>query len=277
MTGFAFAARLPAMCEANRRLCLNRPARSTLKALALAGLTLIDPAKLTGWRRGAYTLALGTMAGWALWDELGREVPDYAALGLDQTPARAGLATGAAGIAVALTPLGIAADVKLTSALRRLRLPAPRVWLAALTFAASQLCDRVPVPGPGLAQEEELPILPLDERIHDIAGKILSATEDWGAPELRAQLETASQIGPSEPFGVGLTPAEDAPLSAADYYLFPFVGRYDASGTTVEITLHVSSGRLAWIVQEVPEGAETQLAGWPDPSRVEVLAYTHPE
>ena len=266
------------MCEANRRFCLNRPAQSTLKALALAGLTLVDPDKLTGWRRGAYTVALGTMTGWALWDELGRDVPGYAALGLDQTPARAGLATGAAGVAVALTPLGIAADAKLTSLLRRLGVPAPRVWLAALTFAASKLADRIPVPGPGFAgEDEEQQVLPLDERIRDIAGKILSATEGWGAPELRAQLETASQIGPADPFGVGLAPAEDAPLSAADYYAFPFVGRYDADGTTVEITLHVSSGRLAWILQEVPEGADTQLVDWPDASRVDVVAHTHAE
>ncbi|MDO4785164.1 MAG: hypothetical protein Q3997_08805 [Propionibacteriaceae bacterium] len=260
--------------------CLKPQASSTARALTLAGLTLIDPRGLTGWRRAAYTAAVGAVSGWALWDELGRDVPDYAALGLSQTPTRASLAAGAAGVAVALTPLGIAADTKLTSALRRLRVPAPRVWLAALTFAASKLADRLPVPDPSFAgegEDDEQPLLPLDDRIRDIAGKILSVTEDWGAPQLRAQLASASQVGPAEPFDVGLAPAGDAPLSAADYYTFPFVGRYDADGTTVEITLHVSSGRLAWIVQEIPEGVETQLTGWPDADRVEVVTYTHPE
>lgn len=114
------------------------------KAAAVAALALVDPSKLAGWRRGAYTGATAALAAWLTWDELERPSVQRAGQGIDQPAAKVGIAIGVAGLTTALVPLGIAWDAKVMGFLRRMHVPAPRVILALGAFAGQLASDLSP-------------------------------------------------------------------------------------------------------------------------------------
>lgn len=249
-----------------------RPRANALaRAAVLAGLTLLDPVKLSGWRRGLYTAAVAGCAAWVTWDELGVQRPEYLTFGLGEPAARGGIACGVAGLVTATMPMGIKADAYGMALLRKWRIPAPRLWMAAAAFAISLWSERKQGVEDGSGDAESVETRELDQGIRRIAEKILAATDDWGAPPLREQLKTAQRGAPFDTPDAWLVVAEDVPVTAAGYYTFPYMGRYSVGGVDVDITVLLSEGRLVGIGRDGVNG-EVPLA-WPDESEVTVTDF----
>lgn len=240
----------------------------------MAGLTLIDPAKLSRWGTVAYTAAVSGISAWTVWDD-----PAFDSdTGEICSHGRAGFAFGAGALAVAVARPAAKLDKALIAWMNRHRVPAPRALLAGATLACSlvsYLIQSTQRPKPEPPHQPPTPG-PLDENARSIAQKILAVTNDWGAPALREQLATARGliVPHGWPWDAWVDIAESAPRTISNYYVFPYYGRYEVDGRTVWVAVHICDGELTCIERTIDAlGGEVPLP-WPTPDEVTVEAAT---
>ena len=192
--------------------------------------------------------------------------------------ARVGTAVGATGAALGLAEAGEAVDARMQRGLVRLGVRRPRAVIAAASVAfaaATFLADRAwtlastPLPD-ALAWEDRA----LPDPVRTLTSALLGRTDDFGAPELRAQLETARERAFVDerfrsPSYVQFAVADDAPLAVPGNAAFPVTARFAADdGTLYLVTLSVADGRLATLeMVEVTDGDEEpghEPERWPD-------------
>ncbi|MDN3310391.1 hypothetical protein QWJ90_05575 [Microbacterium oryzae] len=110
---------------------VNSVANGLVSTALTAGLTLIDPRRLTVGRRAAYRGVVAVLTAWVTWTALRSDevtVPPAA---------RAGIVTGAAGAVLGFAELGEALDARLHDGLARAGAARPRLWLAAAAAVLS--------------------------------------------------------------------------------------------------------------------------------------------
>ncbi|GAA4195758.1 hypothetical protein GCM10022219_21340 [Microbacterium oryzae] len=110
---------------------VNSVANGLVSTAATAGLTLIDPRKLTAGRRAAYRGAIAALTAWVAWTALRED--DVAV----SPGARVGITTGAAGAVLGFAELGEALDARMHDGLVRAGAARPRLWLAAAAAVLS--------------------------------------------------------------------------------------------------------------------------------------------
>lgn len=261
-----------------------------LAAVAAGALTLVDPAQLSGWRRGLYRGATAAVTGALTW-AVARDDDE-----LDQLPPEVATAIAAAGLALAGAPLAERADAGLRTGLERLGVARPRLVLAGLAvggtlagplseLVARRYADRL---GPDDGAEGfDAPVWEeraVDEDVRALVDAILARTEDYGALALRAQLARATttdlpreddpEAGTSATFEV----PEDVPLAVPAQGVFPVRARYpSAQGEPMLASVHVEGGRLGMVISEPVDPDGDDLAdffddaspvAWPRPDDV---------
>ncbi|WP_084077829.1 hypothetical protein [Demequina sp. NBRC 110057] len=252
------------------------PAYGVASAAALAALTLVEPRRLSVGGRLAYRAAIAGVTAWSTWAETRDTAPFLL------TPAtRAGLTVGAAGLAFGIAEAGEATDARLADALARRGVARPRAVMAGatalLSLATWKWADRTAAADePLIDLEEETVLIDLPESIRRVTARLLEATEDWGAPELREQLAVARLVTYSwtdpldessyQPFAI----PQDAPRAVPGDARFPVVGRFEDDGHAFTVSLQVSDGHLEAIQVEerldlLEDEAEYAVAvRWPD-------------
>jgi hypothetical protein len=110
---------------------VNSVANGLVSTALSAGLTLIDPRKLTVGRRAAYRAAIAALTAWVTWT----------ALRADEAPVspstRAGITAAATGAVLGFAELGEALDARMHDGLARAGAARPRLWLAAAAAVLS--------------------------------------------------------------------------------------------------------------------------------------------
>ena len=169
--------------------------------------------------------------------------------------------------------------------------------LTGAAFMTRQVRDAVPTlddlraaqdPEPAEAEAGEPELVDVPDEARALAELLLGATEGYGAPELRAQLDEARATlfgGPSIAFEV----PGDLPFAVPGDANFPVVGVYRAlDDRTFEVYLSVLSGHLSalsisegrdWTEEQQTEWFEGgrgvhELPGWPDTSELELFIET---
>lgn len=298
---------LPAAPRSDRSLDGVLPAVTgtlpvTLAAAAAAGaLTLVEPAGLTGWRRGLHRGATAAVTGVLTWaivrDDESAQLPPDVATGL-----------AAAALALAGAPLSEGADSRMHAGLARVGAPRPRLVMAGLAVASTvvgTLSERA-TRARAEAHDHDHGLDPydapwveraVDDDVRALVDAILARTEDYGALALRAQLAraTTTDLPREEDPEAGLSatfevPA-DVPLAVPAQGVFPVRARYpSAEGEPLLASVHVEGGRLGMVLVEPVdpdlgglvgsdvldgpdgpdglEGAGFTPAGWPRPDDV---------
>ena len=282
-----------------RRLNDPRSVSHGVVSSAIVGaLTLVEPRRLTPGSRLAYRGAVAAVTGWVVWATLRpRSAADLDLLGpLNRTA----LTAGTAGAALGLAEVGEAVDAKVHDRLVRSGVTRPRLWLAVgslalglASWAASRNDAGFSLPDHAGADEDGRSLVELPDEVRGLALRLLSATEEFGAPQLREQLATARLVrfADEEPeLGYSAFEVSDAVARAVPgTATFPVVGRFrDAAGQQFGIRLFVEDGRLEsmHIDEEDGDGAGSVYgaagdadeaavpASWPAPADVEVLVET---
>ncbi|NLE99123.1 MAG: hypothetical protein GX596_14220 [Propionibacterium sp.] len=230
---------------------------------ASAGLTLIEPRNLRGWRKTAYWAAISLLTGAAAvagqrkereygWYAYVPQSGSAAPLFLPNDPA---IFAGVSGVVFGLREPLLKADAWTADKLEALGVRRPRVALAAVTAVASGLVlwmeSRAPVaPGP----ETEEPLLTdVDPRVRQVVAEMLARSDDWGAGELRAQFGEAQQVDAASgairfvvPDGIERLPVRD--------FLFPVHGHGEIDGVPVTLGLAIEDGRVGELLVRDDDG-----------------------
>jgi hypothetical protein len=259
-------------------------------------LTLIEPRRLGTGARLAYRLTMGGLAAWTAWATMRTEMPG------ELTPsARAGYAAGAAGMLLAASEATEAVDARLHDAVARRGVRRPRAVLAlggAALAAVTWWLGRRDAGAESTAHDEdpdEQQAVEVPDEVRALAAALLSATDGYGAAELRAQLAVARAQpyeGP-EPGafwpGIGFEVPDGLPAAVPGDANFPVVGVYrPLDGRSFEVYLTVMGGRLSalsisegrdWTDAEQVSWYEQgrgvhELPGWPEGPDVELLVET---
>jgi hypothetical protein len=251
-----------------------------VSSVALGALSLIDPSALTPGRRAAYRTALAAVTGAMTWTAARSEFASV--------EARIGTTVGATGAALGLAEAGEAVDARMQRGLLRLGVRRPRAVIAATSVAfaaATFLADRAwslrAVPDPdALGWEDRM----LPDPVRVLTSALLARTDAFGAPELRAQLETARERTFTNerfrsPSFVQFAVADDAPLAVPGNAAFPVTARFAApDGTLYVVTLAIGDGRLASLemVEVTDDGDEptSEMDRWPEAHEVTLHVET---
>lgn len=275
----------------------NSVAHGVVSTALMAALALIEPRRLSTGRRLVYRGAVAGLTAWTMWASL-RPSRDSGADELGPV-GRAAITTGAAGAALGLTEAGEALDARLNDGLVRAGVRRPRVWLAAgeaaLSFAAWWAARAADLASRDEADSEEPAesIVEVPEGIRALASLLLSATDEYGAPQLREQLTGARMKGLDDvEVDVAFVPLDtekELPRAVPGNGAFPAIGRFRAlGGRTFDIRLFIADGRLESL--HIDEGADWSaeeldawygaghdldaLEAWPAPDEVELLIET---
>ncbi|GGH50636.1 hypothetical protein [Microbacterium album] len=270
---------------------------ATITALS-AALTLVDHRSLRPGARFAYRAASAVVAAWILWADLRTTSRETVA------PAtRAGLTAAAAGLTLGVAEAAETVDGRMQDALQRNGLRRPRLLMAAagaaLTAGSWWLGRRAAgsdaAPDGPADEEYAEEIIDLPDDVRALTAALLTATDAYGAPELRAQLEQARAVlyeGPVEGSfwpGIGFHVPEDLPRAVPGDANFPVLGRYSAlGGRTFDVYLSVLEGRLGSLsISEASDWSEAdhvawfdagrgvhELPGWPDVTELTLLQET---
>ncbi|MEV8266275.1 hypothetical protein [Microbacterium sp. NPDC076911] len=244
-----------------------------VSASLMAVMTLIEPRRLTTVGRLFYRLSMAVLTAWGVWVVL-RSDDD----GTLPAAARAGVTVGAAGATLGIAEAGEALDARLSDSLVRAGATRPRAILAVGAAAVSLASWWVARTRPETTQQEcfdegaaEQQVDVSDE-VRAIVSQLLMVSNEFGAPELRAQLASArasvyqgSQLGAFWP-GVGFRVPADLPLAVPGDATFPVIGRYRALGDrTFDVYLVVQEGRLATLaISEARDWTDEELESWMD-------------
>ncbi len=248
-------------------------ALAVAKAAGWAGLTLIDPNKLSGWRKHAYWLG---MAG-ATAIEVGAtpleedvEVPN---LGF-------GLALASGGLIYGAQDLLARGDAWSIRFLERLGLKHPRRWAAATTFAlgvGAALAEARQRPATfedegydefGQPLPETLEPLPVEVRAAIVA--MLDGVDGWCGDELRRQLDDVLCRPIDGQFLLITDP--DAPRTLLDSYTFPASAIFQRDGLNHVLMLDIEDGALSYLSHHVePYPEDDSTVDWSIPSSEELV------
>lgn len=264
----------------------------------VAGLALIEPRKLTSGRRLAYRGVVAAVTAWTVWAGLrpgsSSEADPLGPVG------RAAVTTGAAGATFGAAEVGEAVDARLHDGLARAGARRPRLWLAAAEAAVSavvwwvgRLGDRTDIDDADTCEEPTQSLVDVPEDVRALAVRLLSATDECGAPPLRVQLDGSRLVSDDEGrvetgFAQFDTP-EGLPRAVPGDATFPVIGRFRALGDrTFDVRLVVENGRLDSL--HIHEGADwtpaeqeawddaghdiTDLGAWPSPAQIDLLVET---
>lgn len=263
-----------------------------LTTAAISGLALIDPRKLSVGRRAVYRGACAAASAWVAWSE-SRPQSDFPYV---PTYVRAALAVGAAGATLGFAGASEKLDGKMHDWLTHKGVRKPRYVLAATSgalslgaWAVSRLIDD----SPAHAEEDyETQVVVLDEKERAVLDKILSATDLYGAAQLRAQLRTARHIYDpelSDSLDRSLKVDQNSSNAVPSNGQFPVIGRFTATdGNTYDININVSDGKLVYAAISVgadwdearledwedAEGDVDDIGSWPTPDEITLLIET---
>lgn len=245
-----------------RRISRSQLVLAVAKSAAWAGITLIDPNKLTGWRKQAYWLA---MAGGTAAEIAAPMGPDD---GIYRSPETTlGIATGAGGIIYGAQELLARSDAWSIGVLRKLGLKQPRVWAAAAVFATA-LSSAVLEAKVGPEEDEydeELPdrstLEPLPENARALIEQLLDAVDGYGSDELRAQLEGVVCRPESGHFLLMADP--ESPRTLLDSYTFPASALFTRDGVNHILMLDIEEGQMQYLSHFVePFQEDENLVDW---------------
>lgn len=265
-------------------------------AMSLASALLAYPNPATQSTSGRLGLRAGAAAlsGFVVWTALRDLQSDFF-----RRPLRAGFTAAGVGAALALAEASDAIDARLHQSLVRRGVKRPRLVLAAasavfvaLSYISPRKDDTAEV------KAEEFPdadTVPVPSEVRALVNTLLSATDDWGAPQLRAQLEVAEAIaysGEDEEAiypGVGFSVPDGLPRAVPGSGNFPIIGRYHPfDGRSADVYLSIQNGRIDalsigpgddWSLDEEIEwmdagGSVQDLPGWPAPDALTLMIET---
>lgn len=247
--------------------------------VATAALECVSPRKLTPGKRAWYRLGLGALAAWGMTAELRGDRSHGLSRG-----AIAGVTIGAAGATIGLSEVAEGWDGKIEDGLAKAGASRPRLVLAviALVLGAASWASGV------ILERRQKRMVPLDEFVGErtedqlvaipdplrvALDRILGATDDFGAPELRAQLETARLYvdDPDEDVFPALLDVSDADALAVPHEgTFPIGARFPAPEGEAALRIWVSEG----VLQAVTIDGEADVAEWPDPESLTLFRET---
>ena len=244
----------------------------------VAGLALIEPRNLTTGRRVAYRVGVAAVTAWAVLVSMRPSKdsdPD-----LLRPIARSAVTVGAGGAAFGLAEAGEAVDARIHDGLLRAGVRKPRLWIAAgeaaLSVAAwwaGRLGDRADADDLDDYEEPERTLVGIPAGLRTVASRLLSATDEYGAPELREQLAGARLIsfddGAIEASFAQFDIREDLPRAVPGNGRFPVIGRFQAQNDrTFDIRVFVEDGRLESIhIDEGADWSEEELEAWHETGR----------
>lgn len=234
---------------------------------ASSALTLVEPRRLTGWKRQAYWVAVSALVGAAASMDPDTAPVDtgedgelnwYAYPPTMSSTEKAAVAFGAAGITFGLRDPLLALDAWSMRQLEACGVRHGRAWAAGVTAVAgaatclveAALRSRAGDVGE-TAPEDVVEPKELDDRVRQIVAEMLARTDDWGAPVLREQLASARQLPQTEQGVVRFVIDEEAPVVDVPDYWFPITGRADGD---VFVMARIEDGRLCELFCESPDG-----------------------
>ncbi|MGZ0710595.1 hypothetical protein ACWPKO_19890 (plasmid) [Coraliomargarita sp. W4R53] len=265
-------------------------------ASLMSALTLVEPRRLSVGRRLAYRCAIAALTAWGVWAQLRTEDD-----GTFAPATRAGITIGAAGAALGIAEAGEAMDGRLSDGLVRAGARRPRMILAAASAVVSLGSwwwgTRQTIDASSGDFDEELieEFVDVPDEVRALVSHFLAASEEFGAPELRAQLAEARAsiyVGEDEDAfwpGIGFSVRADLPLAVPGDATFPVIGRYRAlDSRTFDVYLVIAEGRIGtlaisesrdWTPEEMESWMDAgrginELQRWPELSELELLIET---
>lgn len=247
----------------------NSVTHGVVTTVLTAGLAAIEPRRLTTGRRVAYRSAIAALTAWTVWASL-RPADEPDLLG---PIGRGAVATGAGGTAFGLAEAGEALDARLHDGLVRAGARRARLWLVAgqaLLSLGSWWVGRQGTRADSERTEDAAPAdhVELTAELRALAELLLSATDDHGAPALRAQLVDARLVrdDPEEAFWPWLsleTPTE-GPRAVPGTATFPVLGRYRTlDDRSFDVRLRVEGGRIDGLhIDEGDDWTDEQRTRW---------------
>lgn len=206
---------------------------------AAAGLSLVEPRGLRGWKRYAYWGAVSALTGATV---LATEDDPF----LTPPAALAG-----AGVTFGLMEPALKLDEWSVELVERAGVKHPRVLAAVLCLVAGAgavVTGAMREPEEEILDDEAPEPVELDPRVRQIVAEMLAGIDDWGAVELREQFASARQAYPlteDNSDWVDFVVDDDAPRAASNFYEFPVTGRGRVGDEEVVVTIIVDDGRLA--------------------------------
>lgn len=262
-----------------------------------AGLSLVEPRRLTVGQRLAFRTAVAATSAWSIWVGT-RSVEEFHAIG---PLGRVCTTAGAAGLVMGLSEVSEALDARLHDGLVRRGVRRPRLCVAAGTaalslgaFWAGRGESGRPVESEDDVVEPSETLGAVPENTRELVEAILASTDDYGAPQLRIHLSAAQLVSYDEeiddaefwPF-VQFRVPESLPRAVPGNATFPFVGRFRAMGDrTFDVRVVVENGYLDSVVVEEgddwsidewhawneDERTVGDLDAWPAPKSIQVLS-----
>lgn len=223
--------------ETSRHTSLARWSLDVGLKVASAALCLVEPRALTAGQRGWYRAAVAaTTAGSATCDQI-RERGW-------RRDGDGGWFAGIFGTVFALAGPLERFDVRISEALEDRGRRRHRVLEAGVMLTWALSVGIRSFPGRDREQQEVMELQPLSPEVRTLLERILGAIDDYGARELRAQLESAQEARCEHGCSVDFEVAPDAPRTKVAHYDFPVALCGDDEGAPVSVVLWVSDGRL---------------------------------
>ena len=274
---------------------------------AITGLALVEPRKLTTGRRFAYRSAIAGLTAWVM--HAGLRPVNEDEFDIIGPIGRAAVTTGSAGAVLGFAEVGEALDAHLHDSIKRAGARQPRLWMAAgegaVAAGAWWLGRRFDNGGISLDEifedafeendEPNQTLHPVPDNLRAIVSTILEATDEFGAPQLREQLASASVYhwnGAEPDFNSGhFHVPNHIPRLIPGNFRFPVIARFTAyEDLTFAINLFIDDGYLSSLhidgehLDWTPEQSERwekiceeDPAGelMPSPDEVELLIETN--
>lgn len=258
-------------------MSITRPqlAFALARAAAWAGITLIDPNQLDGWRKHAYWLTMAAGAG----AEVARPMPD------DETYAPPGLTVGTAlataGITYGAHEVLARGDSWSVGLLRRMGLKQPRVWAAVTVFAAAMAgaLAEAKLTSTAAADEDEGLVTPhpaglgpVPDEIRTAVEHLLDAVDGHGAEELRRQLDAA--VCRIEDGLITFVADPGAPRTLIELYTFPASAIFERDGVNHVLLLEIEGGTLSYLshlIEPYPQDDKNLDWSLPSPDEMRIV------
>ena len=262
-----------------------------------AGLSLVEPRRLTVGQRFAFRTAVAAASAWSTWVGT-RSVEEFDAIG---PLGRVWVTAGAAGLVMGLSEVGEALDARLHDGLIRRGVRRPRLCVAAGTAALSLGAFWAGQGESGHLVESEDDVVEsgealsaVPENVRELVEAILASTDEYGAPQLRMHLSAAQLVSYDEEAGeaefwpfVQFRVPESLPRAVPGNATFPFVGRFRGmDDRTFDVRVAVENGYLDSVVVEEADDWSLEewhawnedertvgdLHAWPAPKSIRVLS-----
>ena len=210
------------------------------RATAWGALTLVDPAKLKGWRHAAYWAGVAGLTGVEI-----VAAPDDGVMDRQQ---RAAVGIGLAGLVFGTRDWATRMDAKTTGWMRKIGIKHPRPVLALVAGAgafAAYMTERIS-PHDDLEYDvSNLPEEDLPDNLHAIIAKLLGAVDGYDRELLEDQLETTRMIVEDPRWPMTLLVDDELPRARLSEFTWPVTATYQRDGYEYHLYLDIAGGRLA--------------------------------